>query len=200
MEHFEKEISLFVDNELPAEGIKKLFLHLAECDSCAISLNKTMKIKNGVASFYNELKPERLPAGISVTVQKNKVFSIRKFKSNWYYAAAVFLVFCFAWLINSQHEIGLRNSELEKELSIIKRTGQMSAEMIPEPKGAEKQHTSLPAEQAIKKTKIFRSVAMISFSKQQGKIKLLRETNMMPALAIVKITGDDFIGSRIVGN
>ncbi len=58
MKHYEYEISLFVENELPLDKKEKLFLHLSMCKRCTRVLIDYKKIKNDVAFFYKSL-----PAG-----------------------------------------------------------------------------------------------------------------------------------------
>jgi hypothetical protein len=51
MKHYEFEISLFVDGELPEMGKKELFTHLSECMECRDTLSEYLLLKEKGASF-----------------------------------------------------------------------------------------------------------------------------------------------------
>lgn len=55
MKHYDYEISLFVEDELPDEQVHELNMHLASCKSCRQVLSDYMEIKSDISRFYKEL-------------------------------------------------------------------------------------------------------------------------------------------------
>lgn len=74
MKHYEFEISLFVEDELPPHKKEELFLHLSSCKKCSKVLMDYQKIKNNISDFYETL-PSR---SIYITPTPNKKNFIRR--------------------------------------------------------------------------------------------------------------------------
>ncbi len=55
MKHYEYEISLFVEDELPEDKKEKLLSHLRNCDKCRRMLQDYENIKNNITQFYKAL-------------------------------------------------------------------------------------------------------------------------------------------------
>lgn len=54
MKHYEYEINLFSDGELPPHDYKELFVHLAECDECKKSLADYLLLKEKSKEFCSK--------------------------------------------------------------------------------------------------------------------------------------------------
>ena len=201
MEHFEKEISLFIDNELPREERQRLFAHLAECNDCLNTFDAMSKLKNNIGKYYQGLVPESLPVLATPTGQKSRAAKIYKSKRNWYYAAAaVFILCCFSWVIYSRMEIELKYYTLKKELAMINNSSQVSRGKQPDVLASEKKDSSGFELKSIKKQKTKHTTSIISNSGLVSSIKSFHENNKIPGIVTVKLTRDDFIGERMVGN
>ncbi len=74
MKHYEFEISLFVENELPPDKKEELFLHLSSCKKCSKVLTDYQKIKYNISDFYETL-PSR---NIHIIPAPNKKNFIRR--------------------------------------------------------------------------------------------------------------------------
>lgn len=74
MKHYEYEISLFVEDELPPDKKEKLLLHLSGCKKCSKVLTDYQKIKNNISDFYETL-PSR---NIYITPTPDKTNIIRR--------------------------------------------------------------------------------------------------------------------------
>lgn len=74
MKHYEFEISLFVENELPPDKKEELFLHLSGCKKCSKVLTDYQKIKYNISDFYETL-PSR---NIYIPPAPNKKNFIRR--------------------------------------------------------------------------------------------------------------------------
>ncbi|MGA9291768.1 MAG: hypothetical protein WBV81_04210 [Ignavibacteriaceae bacterium] len=55
MKHYEYEVSLFVENELPPDKKEELFLHLSRCNKCSNVLTDYQKLQSHISNFYNTL-------------------------------------------------------------------------------------------------------------------------------------------------
>jgi len=55
MKHYEYEISLFVEGELPSNKQEELLSHLSGCDKCSEILLDYTNVKNNIAYFYKTL-------------------------------------------------------------------------------------------------------------------------------------------------
>lgn len=59
-ENIQEKISQFMDNELPKEQHREMYMHLAECEECREFLAQTKKIHDA----SKELTPEQFPASM----------------------------------------------------------------------------------------------------------------------------------------
>lgn len=81
MNHYDYEISLFVEDELPDEQIQLLNLHLAGCKSCRQVLSDYMEIKNEISKFYIKLPEyiqEQNQRSLSTSSNKSIIKGIHK--------------------------------------------------------------------------------------------------------------------------
>ena len=70
MKHFEFEMSLYIDGELPEENEKELFIHLSNCSQCREQFLKFHKIRENVKNFFvKRLEPE---SAANVAVLQNE--------------------------------------------------------------------------------------------------------------------------------
>jgi hypothetical protein len=77
MKHYEYEISLFVEDELPPDKKEGLLLHLSSCKKCSKVLADYQKIKYNISDFYETL-PSR---NIYITPIPDKTNIIRRIVS-----------------------------------------------------------------------------------------------------------------------
>lgn len=115
MKHYEYEISLFVEDELPLEKKEELFLHLSGCKKCSKVLADYQKIKNNIFDFY-----ETLPSGnIYITPVPNKKNFIRRVVS-WKILIPVSVSVLFFVAIIFFMEPGLNQQEINSVTKIRK--------------------------------------------------------------------------------
>ncbi|MGE5412394.1 MAG: anti-sigma factor family protein [Clostridiales bacterium] len=75
MKHYDYEISLFVEDELPDEQVHELNMHLASCKSCRQVLSDYIEIKNDISRFYKGL-PENFQGKNQKSLSTNSDSSI----------------------------------------------------------------------------------------------------------------------------
>ena len=113
MKHYDFEISLLVENELP-ENMKELFKHLAKCGKCSKTLSDFRQIQSSVTDFYSSLPGSE--TGLKYAVTDNLILKRRSSFSKYIiplsFAASAILMF---FLLNTS-EINLRkfNSDNQK--------------------------------------------------------------------------------------
>lgn len=91
MSHYEYEINLYLDKELPLEMEAELFLHLSQCQQCRVEFRKCQQVKEG-SKYYFKNKYEE--SGVIVTKQFNP------YKYFTYFSAAAALVLIFLQVFN----------------------------------------------------------------------------------------------------
>jgi len=86
MKHYEYEINLFADGELPAQEQKELFVHLSECGECRKNLSDYYQLKERSRDFcaqnISQLKNAR---------SKSNIF----YKTGFYISAAAAVILLF---------------------------------------------------------------------------------------------------------
>jgi hypothetical protein len=95
MKHYDFEISLLVENELPENKKEELFLHLAKCRKCSKTLSDFRQLKSSVTSFYSDLpgsKNELEYGGTNNLILKRKS-SFSKYIIPLSFAAFIILMF-----------------------------------------------------------------------------------------------------------
>ena len=55
MKHYEYEISLYVEGELPENKKEELLAHISSCKICKAVINDFFNIKSDLANFYEVL-------------------------------------------------------------------------------------------------------------------------------------------------
>lgn len=108
MKHFDYEISLFIDGELPDEEQNKLFEHLAECTECRSTLVEFQSTKTKFKSYYGSQLPEANGTIIPVTSEVKKI-KTNLYKTAFYVAAAACLLIGILFLLNRANEKELQN-------------------------------------------------------------------------------------------
>ncbi len=129
MKHYDYEISLFIDGELPDEEQNKLFEHLAECTKCRSTLMEFMDIKDKSEKYFAEQLPESDGTVIPLfnQTQKNKR---NYYREAFYFAAAACLLLGFLFLLNKTEETELKNklNKLNAEYSSLQKNYRSESE------------------------------------------------------------------------
>lgn len=141
MKHYEYEINLFVDGELPKEQSREMFLHMAECTECRniysdfILLEKKSKEYferkiNGIIANQTPKISEREVTGVpikSINEKGNNKSGNLFYKIAFYISAAAAVIFLFLFIGKQQEPVYPKRSEVRvdtvfvpKEKTIIK--------------------------------------------------------------------------------
>ncbi len=93
MNHYEYEINLFADGELPQHEQKELFFHLAECGECQKTLSDYLLLKEKSRDFCSQ----------NISLLKNKPSKQNLFyKVGFYSSAAAAVILLFILFTNKQ--------------------------------------------------------------------------------------------------
>jgi hypothetical protein len=65
-ENIQEKISQFMDNELPKEQHREMYMHLSECEECREYFAGTMRIHDAVKTLTNESFPADMDRKFSV--------------------------------------------------------------------------------------------------------------------------------------
>jgi hypothetical protein len=141
MKHYEFEINLLIDGELPENAKDELFTHLSTCRECQNSLSQYLLLKEQSREFciqkINKLKPK--------DVEKINYYKIPFYISA---AAAIILIFLFIGIktqttyITQKYVkvdtvfVSSKNKtlvHLQKEIPPMNKVKKESAERIPDP-------------------------------------------------------------------
>jgi hypothetical protein len=200
MDHVEEKISLFIDHELPDAEQEALFLHLAQCESCRALLTEMTCLKNRVADYYNQAMPAVSSPQMPTLSIKPDTRMLYRQARYFYFAAAVFLLICFAWLNNSRHELEIKCTNLGNEISTLRET--VRARTITEPAStpARKEEPSLPGKSPVRRTGRSRFAEPASGTRIFSGKNISSIMDNRPQFVTVKLTGEDFVGFRMVGN
>ncbi|MCL5029876.1 MAG: zf-HC2 domain-containing protein [Bacteroidetes bacterium] len=112
MKHYELEISQFMDNELPADEQKELFIHLSGCEDCRETLSDFMETKKESKSFYNELDAELKSVKLSAAVQQKREKNI--YKTSFYFSAAASIILGILFLMRQSN-----SAQIEKQYLML---------------------------------------------------------------------------------
>ncbi len=96
MKHYDYEISLFVEGELPENKKEELFSHLSTCDKCSRMLHDYENIKDSIAQFYKAL-PDPVN-GVKYNTTRSRKFSLNPVRRRYVIpisvaALVIFLLF-----------------------------------------------------------------------------------------------------------
>lgn len=204
MKHFESEIILYIDNELSIEQQKQLFLHLSECEECAIILSDYIKMKNETRNFYYSLDSR---------FKNIKTFTIpldKNYKHNYPFyftaAAVIILGLLFLFQLNNEKKSEMKLSELHNQF-ISLREDYESILKENENKiilNNDEQTVYKKQEKKEQEGKIFNR--KISDKKEDGNLVLKvnpKESEYMKylnSLPTEKISKNDFLVQQIIGN
>ena len=204
MKHYDFEISLFIDNELPAEECRELFLHLAECDECNHLLSSSMNMKKDIAKHFQNIDIN-IPPSIKLT---EKSYAAKK--TTWYYQygfaasiAAVIVLSSFLFFKQSdQSSLEEKYKALYSEVAALK----------------ENIHTadSKKKEEEVIEKKENRGIKLINKTKEISKVKNSRDTAQLKAkpeykaapryvseyayIPSIEVKKENFIVQQMIGN
>ena len=135
MKHYDFEISLLVEDELPESRKKELFLHLAKCGKCSNTLSDFRNIKRSVTGFYSDL-PGSEP-NLKYAEIENLIFERRSSFSKYIiplsFLASVILMFFLLNIseINKQKLNSVNHESESKSVSVqIEETGLNNPENV----------------------------------------------------------------------
>ncbi len=101
MKHYEYEISLFVEDELPENKKDELMAHLSRCEKCNSLLNDFSNMKSELAHFYKVLPQNENELSIRLSEKKKINWNVRKPAFKIAFSIALLFVAIFFLLINS---------------------------------------------------------------------------------------------------
>jgi len=205
MKHYQLEISQFVDNELPADELKKLFVHLSDCEECRGILSDFMGMKKGSKAFYDDidvdLKPAiKLPAEIVPRKVKNT------YKTLFYFSAAASIILGLLFLIKLSNvdnletqysSLQLKYNELRIEHSsskkddIINNSSSKNISSNDEKVSSEKKHHDFKKSDYVSTKNLSSKSLKENYSKFSGKSQ---------QITVVQVTKNDFLTPQIIGN
>ncbi len=120
MKHYEFEISQFLDNELPADEQKKLFMHLSECSECAKVLSDFMKMKKDVRSVYDDMNVELKDSSALMNLLEPPTKKRNSFKTMFYFTAAASILLGFFLILLEGNQSSLKNQYLQLQKESLK--------------------------------------------------------------------------------
>jgi len=216
MKDYEFKISQFVDNELPANEQRELFLFLSENEDGRKMLSDYMEMKKESKSFYTGMNTELdgtkvISAGIFAQKEKEK-----KYKSMSYFSAAAAILFAFLLLFNQFKPNALLTKYQNLQTEMIKLQENYSTVLN---KQIELVELNTQLYEETEKLKI----AQMEINKQDKKVSSVQTPeinkqqkykrgssytvgNLGSKLASLKnvqrieITKNDFLGGQIIGN
>lgn len=111
MKHYEFEISLLVEDELPEDQKQILLSHLSVCGKCRQTLEDYSKIKNDVYQFYDVLPSQPFNAEVKTSFN-NKPSTISLI--TWSFGIAVIVILLFLFLLSSNKK-GTKNQTVAND-------------------------------------------------------------------------------------
>jgi hypothetical protein len=117
MKHYEYEINLFIDNELPAHGQKELFAHLAVCDECTELFHQYNKLKRGAKKYFDGIDTGAVDSIVALPVPAMKK-NEKTYRKHFYIssAAAAILLLLFLFQFYQPDENINKYNNVKKEL------------------------------------------------------------------------------------
>lgn len=205
MKHYEYEISLFVDNELPFQEGKEMFAHLSECKECSGFFADTMKMKKGIAKHYQEMDSEITPTAELIkdlyVVNKSSLFVKAGFAAS---IAAVFIMGYFLYathitqslLENKYNRLYTEVSALKGSINTTDSSVQTESAVKPETKQA-KRNDVLKSRQLKKNNDETEKDADNNNTEMKAPPRYTFQYASLPSIEIKK---EDFLVQQMVGN
>lgn len=206
MQDYELKISQFIDNELPVDEQKELFLHLADNEEARESLSDYMQMKVEAKQHYESIRvalnePKILATNVAHATEQN-----RRYMYMFYFSAAASVVFAFLWLytyflpnpllpeyyklqsdyISLQEE---HSGALSEKIELVN----INSYLYDENEKLRSRQISLIKE--VKKQLVEKVVSTNEIRERPP-----RKNNYLASIPSVKITEDDFLGPKIIGN
>lgn len=118
MKHYDYEISLFVENELPEDKKEELLSHLSTCKKCSRMMRDYENIKNNIAQFYKTLPDfgNEIKFGATLPSKFSLKPGTRKYVMPISAAALVILLLLFLVKVNFQQPKVNLATTVKKEL------------------------------------------------------------------------------------
>jgi len=203
MKHYDYEISLFIDGELPDEEQNKLFEHLAECYECRSALVEFQSTKIKSKSYYGAQLPEAngtiIPMAPEVKTAKTNIF-----KTAFYIAAAACMLIGLLFLMNQmqQDKLKYKLANLETKYSLLENNFKQAS--------IQKQDEVNVKEASTEKVKNFHAKKLPGKSEIQNikpnSVKMKTENRKsdyaqyFSSLKTERITKNDFLIPQLIGN
>lgn len=205
MKDYEMKISQFVDNELDIDEQAELFEYLSRNEDARVLLNDYMHMIHECKTYYSEMKTENLVDEISIVTKDTERGNTRKSNFITYFSAAASIVLLFL-LFNSY------SVDHDKKESLTK----LQTEYI----NLQKDYAKLLMEKVELvelNHKIYeenRNLQVVSYKQesenqkvviQKTKTKKLtspfvKRRNFFTEINTIKVTDDDFLVAKMVGN
>jgi hypothetical protein len=213
MQHYDFEISQFIDNELSASEQKELFLHLSGCEECSKILSDFMGMKNGAKSHYNNLSAElKSPAGLligSTAVKKRNVY-----KRLFYVSMAASIVFAILLLskVSDVDRLKIKYTELEVKIVGINNADKSKSQKditstINFKNSSFDENKILPTrkDHIIRRYKNKFELLDVNKTERNPSSGVVKNNNSGPSqrpqeIQMVQVTKNDFLTPQIVGN
>ncbi|MCK9211109.1 MAG: zf-HC2 domain-containing protein [Ignavibacteriaceae bacterium] len=207
MKHYEFEISQFLDNELPADEQKKLFMHLSKCSECAEVLSDFMKMKKDVKSVYNDMNVELKDSSALMNLLEPPTKKRNSYKTMFYFTAVASLMLGFFLILLEGNQSSLKNQYLQLQKESLKLQNEYAVVLNEKRQLTEVNKTYFDKMNLLKTTSYrlptthFPKTSVIN-----GSYKAITSINKkripsggMP-VAFAKITKEDFLIPQIIGN
>ncbi|MCF7859565.1 MAG: hypothetical protein K9N07_09645 [Candidatus Cloacimonetes bacterium] len=208
MKNYEEKISMFLDNELPVDEQPELFAFLSESEDGRKALNDYMELQSSTRSFFSEMEVDLPALELPKDADYNKP---NYFKPLFYFSAAASIILAMLLFFSpfSDSQMITKYSELQRELIDLqesyKKSLQTNIDLI-------KRNDEIVSQiQKADQQRNEREVIQVSRQKNsepnsapkinpQAKQLTAKKNNYLASVPTYKITDDDFIGRKIIGN
>lgn len=207
MKNYEEKIGMFLDNELPVEEQPELFAFLSESEVGRKALNDYIEMKSSARSFYSEMETDLPALELPKDADYNKP---NYFKPLFYFSAAASIILAMLLFFSSfsDSQMHVKYSELQRELidlqesykkslqtniDLIKRNDEIVSQI---------QMVKVQKEPEVTQTSRIENLKPKTAPKEKIKVKpvIQQSKNYLASVPTYKITDDDFIGRKIIGN
>jgi hypothetical protein len=206
MKDLEFKISQFIDNELPADEQKELFLYLAEDADARETLSDYMQMKSEARQHYESInvtldEPKVLSTGIAHAVEEK-----RRYMYMFYFSAAASIIFALLVLYNYlqpnpllpdyynlQKDYIQLQEEYSRALSDKIELVNMNSQLFDE-------NEKLRSKQILSSDHEKEQFSENNVRRNEAVTTPLRKTNYLASIPSVQITENDFLGPKIIGN
>ena len=203
MKDMEIKISQFVDGELDESELKEFFTELALDTEAERMLSEFIKLKVNISSHYTGMQPELKSSQVKQSAGFQKTITTNRYKIPFYISAAASIILLIMLSVSQLTQTNIKNNYdvLQSRYNNIEKHYSEALKIIDSTKT---------------ETHILRDdLARQNFSKSTVKTNpgnriVMRETPgnkepqnrfaNAPRIEPIKITHEDFIGARIVGN